>query len=143
MAPTVRSKITPLEAMEFLHVSLKDLVTRTGLSFDATTRAVRGSNKAINRGTASRIAEALGLEVLDIDWPSALTKVGRPPLTGGSYNRGAGAAKKKSCGGMGQPMDGDEFAIVSKKHVLPEAFCTNPEHNLLLSVSGVCDLCIA
>jgi len=141
MAPNVRSKTTPLEAMEFLRMSLKDLVTSTGLSLNATTRAVHGSNKSINHGTASRIAEALGLEVIDIDWPSTLTKVGRPPLTGGSYTRSAGATKQKTPGGMGQPINGDH-PVTAKKRILPEVFCTNPEHNLLLAVSGVCDLCI-
>ncbi|MGH7217988.1 MAG: helix-turn-helix domain-containing protein [Candidatus Microsaccharimonas sp.] len=142
MAPTVYSKITPIEAMEFLRMSLKDLVAKTGLSLDATTRAVRGSSKSINQGTAHKIADALGLNVLDIDWPSTLTKVGRPPLTGGSYTRGTRATKQKAPGGMGQPIVSEEPVATARRRALPEVFCTDPEHNLLLAVSGVCDLCV-
>lgn len=143
MTPTVSSKITPMKAMELLRMSLDDVIDVTGLGRAAAHRAVYGSSHSINRRTATLIAEAFGVSVLDIDWPSDLTKTGRPPLTGGSYTVGVGSAKQKTPGGLGQPIADGEMAIGIKKRLLPEVFCTNPEHNLLLAVSGVCDLCVA
>ncbi len=144
MTPTITSKSTPIETMAFLGMSLDDIVRITGLGRAAVQRAVYGSDHCINRGTAKLIAEAFGMSILDIDWPSELTSSGRPPLTGGTYTIGVGDAKQKTAGGMGQPLTDKELASLDRKRrFLSEELCDNPEHNLVLAVSGVCDLCIA
>lgn len=110
------STITPAEALEILELTPHDLVAMTGLGFDAIRRAVMGGNKRTNLGTADLIARALGVSVRELDWPSGLTHEGRPPLTGGSYT------------------------VHTETN---DRYCSNPEHNLLLPLSGVCALCAA
>lgn len=79
-------KVTPIEAIGLLGVDAQWLARRTGLNINAVMRALMGGHQRIHEMTAELIAEALGRRVCELEWPSELTHLGRPPLTGG-YNQ--------------------------------------------------------
>lgn len=152
MAGHVVSKITPNQGLEILGITMADIVSQTGLGDQSVSRAFMGGKVRTNTKTAQLIADAMGIPMDQLEWPSGLTHVGRPPLTGGSYTVGAGTSS--GSGGDGEFEYPDEGATGSSKPLASERltgrrmrvqteYCTDPEHNLLLPLSGICDVCAA
>ena len=76
------AKLPLAEAMATLEVTVQDLKCMTGLNTNTVRRAVMGGRVKTNITCAERIADALGMTINEINWPSGLTYVGRPALTG-------------------------------------------------------------
>lgn len=67
-------------------LDIKGLAAQGGVSTPTARRAVRGDvNARPNTTSATKIADALGVDVGDINWPGGLANGGRPAGTGGTY----------------------------------------------------------
>ncbi|UTX51124.1 hypothetical protein KI440_02870 [Candidatus Saccharibacteria bacterium TM7i] len=101
-------------AMGVLGVDVPWLVQETGLNHNVVRRAMMGGKKRIKYDTAYLIADALGMGIEELQWPSGLTHLGRPPLTGtGTLSYSVPSVPRPSC----------------------------PEHFILLSSAGNCSYC--
>lgn len=121
-----------------------DLVRETGLGIDAVRRAIMGGSKRTNIRTARRIADAMGGKVDDFFWPAGLTHVGRPPLTGGSYARGTHCETPDKSTKASTDLARDNVTLIEmRRRIFEDKFCSNPEHNLVLPLSGLCGMCAA
>lgn len=137
---------TPAEVLHEKGLTIADIVRMTGLNINAARRAVMGGNHRIKDKTADLVAGALGMSRDDLSWPVELTNRGRTPLTGGKYTIGVSTDDDGGSCSIGQEDDTDQDELHAKrmrKHIMSEKFCSDPEHNLLLPLSGVCALCAA
>lgn len=140
MSLAVVSKMTPAEVMYIMDLTLTDIVRSTGLSNGTVRRAMLGNGKRIHIMSAHLIAEAVGLSVDDIAWPGSLTSAGRTPLTGGNYTIGAGSRVSDSSAQYAA-REVQVMASFRKPEFQPR-FCSHPDHNLALPLTGVCDFCV-
>lgn len=145
MVTNVKSPITPAEAMYVMDLKPTDIVLLTGLSISSVRRATLGSGKRINIETARLIADALQFPVDDITWPGPLTSAGRTPLTGGNYTVGAGSrtSDTSDVATTRYILRDDQAPVSYKKPEFAPKYCDHPDHNLVLPLSGICDLCVA
>lgn len=110
-----RPKRTLQQIRESLKMSVGDLSDVSHISITAIQRIERHDPKGqrINNETAALLANALGVGVNEIEWPSALTHLGRTPLTG--------------------------IEITTKTVRRTAKFCDR--HGLELPATGLCDQC--
>lgn len=79
------------DLMDKANLTVDELAEKSGLSLGTVRRAVRGSSEArLNTTSATAIAEALNVDVGDINWPGGLANSGRPARSGGHNTRHSG-----------------------------------------------------
>ena len=122
MRATLHEKYQLVDVMSILGVDIAWLADETGLCVDATRRAVLGGTVRTHIETAEAIAKALGMHLEEIDWPSGITLLGRPPFTGRPLQRTSHLV-----------------ADLHEKSRIPSC----EEHFLALSAAGNCSYCEA
>jgi len=138
--------VTPLpQVLVNLDLSVDALTELTGLDKNTVIRAVYGSHRRTNIKTARIIAETLGYEMDMISWPAGLTKIGRSPLTGHPFtvkNKGSAIVSTDPFNNNDIFKDNDlVFSPEKKRLVFEDKFCSVPGHNLVLPLTGECDMC--
>ncbi len=81
--PTVRTRITVAEALDILGMTAVELARKAGLN-TATVRSamIPGGRFKTNDTSAAAIADALGLDVDEIEWANGTSHLGRNAQTG-------------------------------------------------------------
>ncbi len=102
------------QARDILGITRRQLADQSGISWHAIWYIETGKSVcSTNQTVALALAETLGLEVNEIDWPRGISHLGRPAKTG-------------------KPIQGIATRVISTCSI----------HNIALPASGECDDCI-
>lgn len=115
-------KLTLKETRQMLDMSKAQLSEASGISLSAINRIEnwRKGDFDINEEAATLLANALACSVSEIEWPTSLSRLGRPPKTG----------VKLKC----------TTTTTTITEVYEATLC--PEHFVIPLPSGVCPHCI-
>jgi DNA-binding XRE family transcriptional regulator len=79
---TTQQKYTLKQARELLGMSRRDLRKASGISLAAINAVEKGGQYKTSESVAEALADAVALDVNEIEWPRGLSHLGRPAKTG-------------------------------------------------------------